>query len=409
VIVIGAGVGGLSVGALLAKEGQKVLILEQTDRVGGRALSVEGDEITEKGLQWYKDLLKTQYTYIAGSEPSMEDIIARGMLKGYVLDIGYHAISANGAGYMLDFEDLIGGIEDVNKHGAHWGSYFKGKIYRDVAGSSIDPNLRLMAKEEKIPYLDFYADAYKLSDDEIDELEKVSFKEWAEKKGITRNEVIYNHLHTVSTLFSTINNPEDISIGDILRYFKHAFGPKLTRGVLGWVGGFVEHGTMEWSKAVARKFVSLGGEVALNSKVEEIIVDGGKVTGVKVNGPGGIKTIGAEKVVSNIPAQNTFRVIDKKYFPAEWSDRVESMYGYGSYVPYMGLNKLVMPEEEARMGIKNTCVRPAVKVLITTSTSAGTSSRRWTRRWRRRGSISTRPIFLSRRRNPSIKNWWVKS
>jgi len=34
------------------------------------------------------------------------------------------------------------------------------------------------------------------------------------------------------------------------------------------------------------------------------------------------------------------------------------MYGYGSYTPYMGLNRLVMPEEQAKMGIKNTCVLP---------------------------------------------------
>lgn len=357
-IVIGAGVGGLSVGTLLAKEGLTVLSLEQNDRVGGRALSVTGDEITGRGLQWYKDLLKTQYTYIAGSTPPMEEIIAKGMLKGYVLDVGYHAISANGAGYMLDFEELIGGIEGVTKHGGHWGNYFKGKIYRDVAGSSIDPNLRLMAKEGKIPYLDFYTDAYKLTDEEIDELEKVSFREWAEKKGITKNEVIYNHLHTVGTLFSTINNPDDISIGDIFRYFKHAFGPKLMRGVLGWVGGFVESGTMEWSKAVARKFESFGGTIMLGSKVREIVVENGKVAGVRADGPAGEKTYIAGKVVSNIPAQHTFRIIDKKYFPAEWAGRVESMYGYGSYVPYMGLNKLVMPEEEAKMGIKNTCVLP---------------------------------------------------
>ncbi|HOG06815.1 MAG: NAD(P)/FAD-dependent oxidoreductase [Syntrophales bacterium] len=35
VIVIGAGCGGLSVGALLAKQGRKVLVLEQSDRIGG--------------------------------------------------------------------------------------------------------------------------------------------------------------------------------------------------------------------------------------------------------------------------------------------------------------------------------------------------------------------------------------
>jgi len=108
-IVIGAGVGGLAVATLLAKEGHKVLLLEQTDRVGGRAMSIKGEEITDKGLQWYKDILATQYTYIAGSEPGIETIIDKRMLDDYTLDIGYHAISANGAGYMLDFEELIGG------------------------------------------------------------------------------------------------------------------------------------------------------------------------------------------------------------------------------------------------------------------------------------------------------------
>ena len=49
-IVIGAGVGGLSVAALMAKEGKKVLVLEQLDRPGGRALSIRGEEIAEKGL-----------------------------------------------------------------------------------------------------------------------------------------------------------------------------------------------------------------------------------------------------------------------------------------------------------------------------------------------------------------------
>ncbi len=357
-IIIGAGVGGLSVGTLLAKEGMKTLIVEQNDRVGGRALSVKGDEITEKGLQWYRNLLRTQYTYIAGSEPSMEHIIEKGLLNGYTLDVGYHALSANGAGYMLDFEDLIGGLDGVVRHGAMYGSHYKGKIYRDVAGMSVDPSLRVLSKEGNIPYLDYYTDAYKLSDEEIDRLEKVSFKKWAEEKGITKNDVIYNHLHTVSTLFSTINNPEDISIGDIFRYFKHAFGPKLRRGVLGYVGGFVENGTMEWSRAVADKFKSLGGTLALNTRVKEIMVENGHVAGLVAEGDGGQVRYGAGRVISNIPAQHTFQYIDRSLFPKEWVDRVEHMYGYGSYVPYMGLNSLVMPEEEAKMGLKNTCVLP---------------------------------------------------
>jgi phytoene dehydrogenase-like protein len=358
VIVIGAGVGGITVGTLLAKEGQKVLLLEQLDRAGGRALSIEGREISDNGLEWYKTILASQYTYLFGSHPAMEDILKNRLLDGYTLDIGYHAISANGAGYMLDFEDRIGGLEKVVKHGAQYGSYYQGRIYRDVAGSNIDPNLKKIAKEEKIPYLDFYTDAYGMPDEKIDRMEKVSFKAWADQKGISKSDIVFDHLHSVSTLFSTINDPDDISMGDIFRYFKQAFGPKLRRGVLGYPGGFVGRGTMEWSKAVIGRLQEYGGEVLFNSKVLEIMVEEGKVRGVRVQTPGGEKIFRTDMVVSNIPAQKTFQVIDRRWFPAEWAERVEAMYGYGSYVPYMGLNKLVMPEEEARMGLKNTCVLP---------------------------------------------------
>ena len=43
VVVIGAGLGGLSSGALLAKQGRKVLILEQSERVGGCCSTFEKD------------------------------------------------------------------------------------------------------------------------------------------------------------------------------------------------------------------------------------------------------------------------------------------------------------------------------------------------------------------------------
>lgn len=359
VIVIGAGVGGLSVATLMAREGMKVLLLEQNDRVGGRALSIKGEEISERGPRWYKGLLATQYTYLSGSWPDMETIIRERMLDGYTLDVGYHAVSANGVGYMLDFEEQIGGLEGVVKYGGYWASYYKGNIYRDVAGKFIDPDLKELAKKEHVPFLDFYTDPHRLSDEEIDALEKVSLKEWADRKGITQNDTLFNHLHTVSTLFSTINNPEDISIGDIFRYFKHAFGSKMARGLTQYNGGFVKGGIMAWSGAVADKFKTFGGELLINSKAREVLVENGAVTGVVVEDrdgrPGEYKAL---RVVSNLPAQSTFRIIPERCFPKEWVRKTQEMYGYGSYTPYMGLNRLVMPPEEAALGLKNTCVLP---------------------------------------------------
>ncbi|RPI98037.1 MAG: hypothetical protein EHM32_00285, partial [Spirochaetales bacterium] len=82
-------------------------------------------------------------------------------------------------------------------------------------------------------------------------------------------------------------------------------------------------------------------------------------TGVRAKSEdGGEVEFSADIVVSNIPAQQTFKIINKNLFPREWVDKIQSMYGYGSYVPYIGLNRLPMPEEHAKLGIKNTCVLP---------------------------------------------------
>jgi cation diffusion facilitator CzcD-associated flavoprotein CzcO len=45
-IVIGAGCGGLSAGALLASQGRRVLVLEQSDAVGGCASSFQREGYT---------------------------------------------------------------------------------------------------------------------------------------------------------------------------------------------------------------------------------------------------------------------------------------------------------------------------------------------------------------------------
>ncbi len=49
--VIGAGLGGLTAGAKLSREGKKVLLIEQHDRPGGYATTFKrGDFILEVGL-----------------------------------------------------------------------------------------------------------------------------------------------------------------------------------------------------------------------------------------------------------------------------------------------------------------------------------------------------------------------
>ncbi|WEK60457.1 MAG: phytoene desaturase family protein [Candidatus Microbacterium colombiense] len=54
VVVIGAGVAGLAVAGLLARDGHEVTVLEKNDRVGGRAGTVERDGFRfDSGPSWY--------------------------------------------------------------------------------------------------------------------------------------------------------------------------------------------------------------------------------------------------------------------------------------------------------------------------------------------------------------------
>src|SRR6195952_2299602 len=49
VIVIGAGLGGLTTGAILAREGRKVLVIERSNSVGGAASSYKSGELFVEG------------------------------------------------------------------------------------------------------------------------------------------------------------------------------------------------------------------------------------------------------------------------------------------------------------------------------------------------------------------------
>ncbi len=108
VVVVGAGVGGLTVAGLCAREGLKTLLIEQCDRVGGRAISIRGEEVLANGAGWYTRLLGKQYPWLPYSEPGLDEIISRRLLQWYTLDIGYHGVALNGEGYFRDLDDLLG-------------------------------------------------------------------------------------------------------------------------------------------------------------------------------------------------------------------------------------------------------------------------------------------------------------
>ena len=77
ICIIRVGIGGLTAGALLTKNGSKVTIFEKEPLVGGRALSFDASSIT---LNDYKKLLSRFHMDIPFSEPDLKTIFLSNLI-----------------------------------------------------------------------------------------------------------------------------------------------------------------------------------------------------------------------------------------------------------------------------------------------------------------------------------------
>ena len=89
VVIVGAGLGGLTAGFLLSQKGFLVTVYEREATPGGRAMTLSGSDLN---LDDYKSLLHRFDMWMARSDPPLEAIFRQGLLKGYRIDLGFHLL-----------------------------------------------------------------------------------------------------------------------------------------------------------------------------------------------------------------------------------------------------------------------------------------------------------------------------
>jgi prolycopene isomerase len=304
-----------------------------------------------------------QYSYLIASDPPIEEIAEKGTLDGYVLDLGYHGVGVAGEGYFATLRELIGG------YGSHpvvirpflTGSWIDGQFYVEPRISDyadVDDKIQAELDRLGLHFLQFFGDFLNMTPEDWERQDHVSLHEHLVAIGFAESKLLYDYFRCWGTLITTINNPHDISIGDIQRYAAQVITPAILKGDEVYVGGFTENGVMTWSQAVAGRFEDFGGELRLGTRVTSIELEDGRVTGVGVEGEEGEEFIAAERVVFNIPIQELFGYMEERAFPPEFAARIRSLYGYGSLSPYIGLSGLPVPEEHAKRLMKTPCVMP---------------------------------------------------
>ncbi|MEF8848637.1 MAG: FAD-dependent oxidoreductase [Candidatus Thermoplasmatota archaeon] len=306
--IIGAGVAGLSAGALLAKEGFDVEIFEKEKFLGGRAQTLDMGDID---IKEYKNILSSFNTEIVFSDPSIEEIFNNGMINGYNLDLGYHLI---GGGIISKIYKIL------PKEMAKDIEIFQSKLYvKRKNGFS-----NFVSGFEKLKMMPKILRLLLAGEKTMKKLDKTTLKETIEKYGKGKTKTV---LEVNSRLITTVNNLNQISTGEVFRTQKEM---KL-KGVR-----YPKNGLMELSKMLADFIEKKGGKIFLGKKVDEIIVEENRVKGLVSDK----EKFDYNSVVSSRLVQNLFDIVDKRHFPCDYVNSLERLYGTGSLCGYYSFNEI---------------------------------------------------------------------
>ena len=289
VVVIGSGVGGLTSGALLAKEGMKVLVLEQSNRIGGCCsnYNVDGFQpdvgaVLVIGHEMYYKLFE------------LLDLRLEDYLDFRLIDPVYDTILDDGTRALLprDIDEMA-------------------EVVRSIAPGDVDGYYRYCHDMQKI--FDFYLSALSVPMPDLQHVSKLSHlvKLVARKEQLPALPV---NLRLASrTLDKVVNSYFSDDRIRLIFGWENLYAALPAHRCTGLLSNVTYMGRMGYyypkggmisiPKAIRRIMEKFGGEVRLDSPVEKIIIRDGRARGVRLAGG---DEISAKVVLSNVHSRGTY-------------------------------------------------------------------------------------------------------
>ncbi len=308
--IIGAGISGLTAGALLTKQGFSVTIFEKESIIGGRALSFDPSSYS---LDHYLKLLSRFQMNVAYAEPDLQTIFQKKMLDGYKLDLGYHAI---GGGVMSNLNSVLATLEDHIETLESSVGFIKDNGYDFPFLSRLDkikilPNiLRLLFANERT----------------MRRLDGISMTKTIEQYGHGKMKLV---LEIFSRSISTVNNLDRISTGEMFRAQRTLL--KGSKPV-----GYPKNGLGEIHQKLTKAILNRGGTINTSTPIQKILIEGTKATGVMVEN----KEQRFDTIISSLLVQNLFSIAEEKHFPNEYVKMMKSLEGTGSLCAYHSFKEI---------------------------------------------------------------------
>jgi phytoene dehydrogenase-like protein len=267
-IVVGAGISGLGLSALLSNAGKRVLTLEWAAHIGGRAHSFER--------------------------------------KGHIMNIGGpRAGLANGRVDAL-FAEL--GLEPGER-----GFFGDVKTYRDGEFISL-PTLMLRGDREEAGKL--MATTRELAESgDLAKYDAMTAQEWIEP--LVKSTEVLDTARYASIVMNTIPRLEDVAASALFESMRIIqTNPRIY---------LAAHGYGDFMRILAEASAMNGGELRTSSKVDEILIEDGRVRGVVIDKAGRAERIEAPVVAAALPVWELFGMADESVFPNDFVAKVKHL------------------------------------------------------------------------------------
>ena len=288
-IIIGSGIGGTAIGALLASENLKTLIVEKNGNVGGRCSTYEKE--------------------------------------GFKIDIGVHSFARSDKGPLGKVLEKIGMKDAINwstLKGGEGRYYYKGDFYglpREFT--------KLIPKSDLMGLLKLVEEATKLKD--TSKLDGVEVQSWLNE--YTTNSLVHKYISIMCGLYFVIPYYQ-ASTGEFIRC--------LTTLNKYQKIGYPEGGCISIPLAFLDGMKKNGGKLMIKHKVTKILVEDEEVKGVELdNGD----QITSKLVISNGGIKNTvFDLVGSKHFENDFLKKINELeYSLSALTLKIALKKRINP------------------------------------------------------------------
>lgn len=323
IVVIGGGFGGLSAAIRLLAAGHRVTLYDKRDKLGGRGYQYEVN-----GFKFDGGPTVITAPYMFDELFALGDRRREDYFDLIPLDPFYRIFNEKGEAYNY--------YRDLEKAKAEVGRFSPGDVqgFENFVNSTVEVFKRFHPYTEK-PFLNF-SDMVKIMPDMIKTGTYLPMYHYAAK--YVKDDFIRRICSFHPLLVG--GNPFDTpSIFGLIIQFEKEWGVHYARG-----------GTGAIAAALGRLFEEMGGNLQLNTEVEEILIENGRASGIRL-ADGTVQR--ADAVVSNADVAFTYKnMIAKKHRPKKADLYIDNLeYSNSLVVIYFGTKRRYLDSKLAHHNI----------------------------------------------------------